>query len=137
VFVLFFGEDHWDNSTTTRKFGPKFNACIDVVYERVKLTRSETINWSIYVALGKDTKKPNAFILLQEKIMLTQSKCQLNIPLKVWIFCTKNVVIRRVTKLRKVNGFDVFSPLSLNVSLDLCGGDSSSTLHATQKQIAH
>jgi len=41
VFVLFFGEDHWGNSTTTRKFGPKFNSCIDVVYERVKLTRSE------------------------------------------------------------------------------------------------
>jgi hypothetical protein len=72
--VLFFGEDHWGNLITKGKFGPKFNACIDDVYELMKLTRNETINWSIYVGLGKDTKNPNAFMLITRKNYLNPIK---------------------------------------------------------------
>jgi hypothetical protein len=79
------------------KSGPKFNIHTNDTFEIVRLAANETINRSVAVTFGGSITQSYVLSLLEERLVLSQEKCQLSLPYGVNLcfdyYCMQNFVI--------------------------------------------
>ena len=98
------------NAVASRTSVESFYILKDPRYAKVKLAADEAALRSIAAGLGKDVKRSDILTIAEEKLMLSQEKCQINSPhginLLFGYFCTRNFMIRGGQELRNTDAED-------------------------------
>lgn len=98
------------NAVASGTRAESFNILKDPRYAKVKLAADEAALRSITAGLGKDVKRSDILTIAEERLMLSQEKCQINSPhginLTFGYFCTRNFMIRGAQELRNTDAED-------------------------------
>lgn len=98
------------NAVASGTSAESFYILKDPRYAKVKLAADKAALRSIAAGLGKDVKRSDILSIEEERLMLTQEKCQINSPhginLMFGYFCTRNFMIRGGQELRNTDAED-------------------------------